>query len=461
MAARFHCRLRAIMKAVADTEPRALFAAALFALSTGALSDDAGLARESAALSQHAGLAFAAGFDAGHAYLNAQAIYTLRFYQAIDVRELHLQAPEVGFAELRQIGEDRIDQVTLDGRRHRVTERRYAVFPFASGTLAASGVHAAGLVAVPGAAPGTRAPVRLDAPAATLDVLPVPPQAGTGPWLPARALTLSESWSPDPQEARVGQALVRTLRIEASGLDAAQLPELVPSGDGFSAHPGPPRLENRFDDVWNIGSREQDWRIVPARAGTLSVPEIRLDWWDTRSGERRTARLPGRTFEVADVLPSPLLTTESVDAANPDDEATPAQLPPEAADPVEEAGAADDVTGAGTPRAHAYPLIVSVLLLLLVLAAYLTWRYTRRPDQVSLRALRAACRRNDPCAARDALLAWAAASRACGRPQTLGKVLPFVPGPLSRCAIAELDRCLYGPAGQRWRGAQLARFPRS
>ncbi len=444
-----------------------LLVAAALASPGGPAASEIGTA---APASSHPGLLLEAGFDTGQVYLNAQAVYTVRFYQAIDVRELHLQTPEIQFAELRRIGEDRIDQETLDGRRHRVTERRYAVFPFASGTISATGAHAAGLVAVPGAAPGTRAPVRLEAPAATLDVLPMPAQAGSGPWLPARDLTLTESWSPDPRDARVGQALIRTIRIEATGLEAALLPELVPVGDGITAHPGPPRLANRFDELWNVGSREQDWRIVPTRTGTVAIPEFHLDWWDARSGERRTARLPGRTLEVA---PAPALSLsrllaaapaagENVDVREADAGATAGDVSPQASDPVEERSAGQYLSGTEAPPDDSRLLIFSALFAVaMALAAYVAWRCTRRPDRAALRALRTACRRNDPHAARDALLAWAEASRPDSRAQTLNNVIPLVPGPLSRRAIAELDRHLYGPEPESWQGTRLMRFPRS
>src|SRR3546814_12093198 len=46
------------------------------------------------------------------------------------------------------------------------------------------------------------------------------------PWLPARSLSLSESWSPEPTHSQVGDSLTRSLTLEAEGLASAQLPPL-------------------------------------------------------------------------------------------------------------------------------------------------------------------------------------------------------------------------------------------
>src|SRR6185436_3860414 len=46
------------------------------------------------------------------------------------------------------------------------------------------------------------------------------------PWLPARSLSLSESWSPEPDHTQVGDSLTRSLTVTAEGLSSTQLPPL-------------------------------------------------------------------------------------------------------------------------------------------------------------------------------------------------------------------------------------------
>ena len=377
-----------------------------------------------------------AGFERTEGYVQAQALYTLRLYQAIDVRELRFDVPAPALGELRPLGDDRLDEAVRDGRRYRVTERRFAVFPYASGDFALPGVRVTGLVAVRGAAPGTREPLRLDAPAATLAVLPIPDAAATGPWLPARALTLTEEWTPAARELRTGDVLHRTIRIEARGLDAAQLPAPELAADGFSVHAGPARLDSRVDGDWIVGMREQTWRFVPSRGGELVVPPVELSWRDAATGEARIAMLPARTFAVAG---GPQAAAAAAPSAVEDGAAPDPVTPPAA-------------TAAPPPADRGPPMALGAAAVVALLAAVATIAACRRDP--ARRDLHRACRANDPRAARDALLEAAARRLAAPAPRSLGELAARLDDPACRTALAALDRALYGPAGS-WQGAAL------
>ncbi|MDT3670032.1 MAG: hypothetical protein ROZ37_06835 [Aromatoleum sp.] len=385
-----------------------------------------------------------AAFEPAEIYVQAQAIYTLRLYQASDVRELRLEVPAPALGELRPLGEDRVHETTRNGRRYRVTERRFAVFPFASGEFALPGARAVGTVAVPGALPGARAALEIVAPQVALSVLPIPPDAAPDTWLPARALSLAETWTPTAAELHTGEAVQRTIRIEAHGLDAAQLPPPDLRVEGVSVHPAPPRLENRFDGEWNVGIREQSWRIVPSRAGELTVPEVQVHWWDAAAGQPRLAILPARTFSVvgnADLrgaaeVPNAVETKPASTAVAPGEDFDGADLQPAASR-----------IGIRLPPAAA---------IFAALSASLAWLLRRAWQRdAPWRALRAACRRNDPRATRDALLACDPQGWPIRPPRSLAEFAAHVPDPGARDAIRALDRHLYGMPAERWDGRRL------
>ncbi|WP_332672820.1 BatD family protein [Aromatoleum sp.] len=402
-------------------------------------------ARSSAPATHDADLWLEAAFEPAEIYVQAQAVYRLRLYQAIDVRELRLEVPAPALGELRPLGEDRVDETTRDGRRYRVTERRFAVVPFASGEFTLPDARAVGTVAVRGAMPGTRAALAIVAPRVALSVLPIPPEAAPGAWLPARALSLAETWAPATAELRIGEALQRTIRIEAHGLDAGQLPPSDLRAEGFSVHPASPRLENRFDGEWNVGVREQSWRIVPSRAGKLIVPEVRVHWWDAAAGQPRLATLPAHTFSVAGETAADVRGAAEVQPAPrggaevPDTDKDGRLLP------------AAGVRGSDLPPAARFAALAAVFA---ALAGSVTRLRRNWQRGAPLRALRAACRRNDPRAARDALLVHAAR---CGGPppRSLGELAAHVADAGTRDAILTLDRHLYGVPAERWDGCSL------
>lgn len=338
-------------------------------------------------------------------HAQTQAIYRLRFFQGVDVRDLKITGPSAALADFRQIGEERIHEMLRAGRRYRVHERRYAVFPFASGRLEIAGAHAEGRIAVSAgkSADGLRL-VRLEAAPQTLIVLPVP--AGSG--VPARSMQLSETWSmPLSGEARAGGVEQRHIRIEALGVDAGQLPELDFTAPGMTVHAEPARLENHFRADLNVASREQVFNVVALRAGDLVVPELHVRWWDVDAGAPATARLPSRTVHVA------------ADASVADRE-RPVPL-------------------------TAPPYLIMLLAGMLGATAVLVWR--RRISLRSAWRLHRACRSGSPDAVRDGLLAWAAILWPQCAPPTLGALAEGLDDLAARRALGDLDRLIYGRSG--------------
>jgi hypothetical protein len=372
-----------------------------------------------------------ANFEPDKSYVHAQSVYRIRFFQAVSFNDLEIKLPRMPLADVRQIGGDRFEEVKRGEMRYRVTERRYAVFPFASGELRVENVQLSGKDVTGGSARS----VRVNVPPALLVVRPMPDHFTPKAWLPARDLRLTELWSAGAETTRIGESLRRTLRIEAVGVDAARIVEPALAGDGFSAHPEPPRLSNRFEKGWNIGVREQTWRIVPSREGTLALPPIRIDWWDVVDGVARTTTLPERTLGVGG--------GSTTAASNGKAELSSSREPP----PSDEG-----VPGAQNAWGSIASLAVAgvVLCLIATAAGIRWWRHT-----AAWRAVKTACRRNDARAARTALLDWARQSAPAAPPRSLGELEQCLVGEGARAAVRTLDRCLYGPPGDAWAGRQL------
>lgn len=348
-----------------------------------------------------------AELEPARVFVQTQAVYRLRFHQAVDVREIKIAGPSARLAEFRQIGEERVYETVREGRRYRVRERAYAVFPFASGALEIVGGHAEGLIADPESrAKDGRRVVRVEAASQVLDVLPLPLGAG----VPASSLRVSETWSPAADGLRAGDILRRGLRIDAVGIDAGQLPETHFAPPGIAVHAEPARLENRFEGERNHATREQSFSMVVPSSGEIRVPELRLNWWNAESATAAVAILPARVLSVSG--------GGDVDATAP------------AAGPWLALGLA------------AFGIVCAALGL-------------SRRRCAELRAyvdLRRSCRAGDAAAVRDGLLARAAMVWPLDPPRTLGSLAARLEDRVARAAIERLDRSLYGrptdlPAG--------------
>lgn len=382
-----------------------------------------------------------AQLDQDSVYVQAQAILTLSVYHSLALYDDSRLSPlEIAEARVEPLGPQRTYETMIGGVRHGVIETRYALFPQQSGELSIPALLFSATALDPDAAgqqpfgPRSGRPVEVRSPSLILQVKPKPAGYPAGaPWLPARVLSLSEHWSPQPDKAQVGDSLTRSLLIRAEGLASAQLPLLETSEQGpwLRRYPEQARLHNRNGAFGLIGSREESSALVPTMAGRIELPELEVVWWNTIEDRLMHSRLPARTLEVED---NPALVVET--------------SPVRPSAPV-----AVDV------RLWPWQLATALLALTTLLGFALWWRARRLPAVIRAAVsgpnprtlqddLRRACQGNDPHATRQALDAWARQ-----QPETLADMAArYVP--LSD-ALDGLNGALYSETGHSWQGEAL------
>ena len=363
--------------------------------------------------------------DATEVHVQQQLLLTVRLLHAVDFeRGATLEAPEIPDAVVRELGENSYEKL-IDGRRYGVFERRYAVFPQRSGELV---VPALGFQAALGGASwfdrsgGRGRMLRLRSEEKRIRVLP--PEAGATPWLPARVLTVIETWDRSPQELRVGDSATRTVTITATGLTGAQLPPLpAPAVDGLRFYPDQPRIEDAQDAEGITGTRSESSAVIPSRAGDIEFPEIRVRWWDTANQRFEEAVVPRRSIRVlpgASAAPAP--APAPLAGAQP---GASAAAPAAAASSATIAATPQETPSPATPP---WPWIIATLLLALS-TAFSSWQWRRlalatppsaaEPPAASadaareaqlFAALAAACRANDASQAQALLPRWGRAA---------------------------------------------------
>lgn len=410
-------------------------------------------------------------------YVQQQVRYTLRVYRGVPTHNARLDEPELSEADgvLRQLGDGNNYETVVNGRRYQVHERQYVILPQETGRLRVNPVDFNAVVSDGnrrnrfGFGGGKR--VRQRSEAVELDVRS-PPEAFTGRhWLPAESLQLSESWSPDPPEFKTGEPVTRTLTLTATGLTAAQLPELnIDLPAGIKQYPDQPALEDDADDGGVIGRRVEKTALIPTRPGRHTLPAVEVTWWNTKSGQMETARVPERTITVAagpggQSAPAqpggqPSAEPDTGEQADPGDEpAAPAESDSEPESPP--------TTGAGF-----WPWLAALLGAAWLVTLGLWWhRETRRHNNThrqqaaeraahsarqALRRLEQACQNNDPESAKTALLDWGQALWPEAGIYNLS-VLARRLDPAAAAEIQTLNDHLYRGGGDDWRGEALWR----
>lgn len=234
-------------------------------------------------------------------YVQQQIRYTVKLYFAFDLTDGNLAEPKADGVVVQRLGQDRRYVASIGDRRYHVVERHYALIPEASGTLRIAALVFRGSALDPRDPTGFfnrgRA-VSASSDAIEFNVRPRPAAWGSDPWLPAVDLTLADE-TDLPSEVRVGDPVTRTVRMKAQGLGYEQLPELdFPPLAGAEIYPDKSQVVTRDDGSWLFGERVRKFAVVPTQPGRLELPEIKLRWWNTATGEEAIALLPARIVQV-------------------------------------------------------------------------------------------------------------------------------------------------------------------
>jgi len=260
----------------------------------------------------------------------------------------------------------------------------------------------------------------------------------------------------------------------AKGLRGEQLPELpVPDYGSVKTYPDKAQTNTEFDGKWVVGTREEKYALVPTQPGPVTVPGIRIPWWNIEKARWETAELPSRTLTVQGDLPT---QSARILQQQPDQISDTAQTV--AVDPIEvsldSSGLSPMVSGS-----NRWEWIAGGLMGVWVLTLVGWWWDRRRRryhnhERVALRAeqamaserkaiqaVKAACLEQSAPKTREALMHWASIKQQ-GKPcLSLGTAARMLAAPVPHNTIVQeaiwkLDRTLYTTSEQQpWDGQRF------
>lgn len=398
------------------------------------------------------------------AYVQEQLLYTVRLYRSVGLASASLSEPPLTGVEavIEKLGDDVEFDIQNNGRTLRVVERRYAIFPQQSGHLVIEPVVFKGQIVQPStrfrANPllqNTRSK-RLRSESLDIQVKAIPAGFATRAWLPARKVTLSETWQDSPPIFRVGEVVTRTITLNAEGLTAAQLPEIdITMPDGIKYYSDRAALDEQKKSTGISSSRQQKLAIIPAQAGNYTLPEIRLEWWNTTANRSELLRLPQRTITVAAAAAENTVPLTAAAEAE--------------GEPAMTSGAVAASPWITAAAAGFWPWL-SLALTIAWLSTYFIMRASNRrlqnnytavsgqqPQQFSgnlsgaLKTLRQACNNNDPVATKDALLQWGRVYLPHHSVTSLADIATVTNDEIA-AEIKSLSECLYRQHPENWQG---------
>lgn len=407
--------------------------------------------------------------DVKQAWVQSQIIYTVRLYSNVPVGRPTLSKPSTsdGDTIFLPLGDINNYESFRNGQRYAVSELKYAAFPQHSGTLRFDPAIFEGVVGVGRSTSifdtfrqrGTVKRVRSNA--LEVEVKPLPAAQNSNHWLPAKQLTLLDEWSEDITQLKTGEPVTRTITLLAKGLSAEQLPDIKPQEiDGLKQYSDQPVNENTHDVGGVSSSRQMKVALIASRAGTFTLPAVRVPWWNTSTAKTEIAELPA-------------VTITATGAANTQRNPPPAPL---LQAPLSQAPALSDNGDAATRKQNVLASATTSLVeripatvwrwlslalgigWLLTLIALLRKRGTSTAATVSLasreKAVRTSCARHHASDTRQALLDWANAKWPQANIANLIDIAQRTQ-PALATAIRELNVALYSNTHTSWQGKTL------
>jgi len=238
-------------------------------------------------------------------YVQAAVHVTVRIFIAVPLSHANLDFPTTDTAVVRQAGGDENRSIVRNGQNYQVVIRHYVLIPQHSGHLIIPGPVLTGETLVNTHQPNindpfsgffsnspfggmlaARKPIRINGDAIVLDAQPRPAGAGSSYWLPAQSVGLAAQWSPSQPRVNVGDPVTVTLHLQAIDATSAELPDLsalLQLPPGIKAYPDEPKLKDTGQSDTVIGQRDQSVALIADQPGHFTIPELRVNWWDTRT----------------------------------------------------------------------------------------------------------------------------------------------------------------------------------
>jgi len=301
-------------------------------------------------------------------YVQEQLLFTIRLYYTINgIRNPIFTDLEMPDTVIQMIGTPNQYEKLVDGVRYGVYEKQYALFPQRSGTLEIPDIMFRGEVTdgssnyvfrnlntrtITSYAEGYSVAVREKPANYPVDAV----------WLPASNITIRERWDNDFSNVRVGDALMRTIELEANGLDGAALPPIeLPTVPTVNNYPEPPEISRSYVGGNIVGQRIQMNSMLVTEVGTIRVLGVTLPWFDIDTEEVKYATIEDTAIRVGPVRTTGQDEPMSLGGSLPRDE-------PDASDSAQNANALPEtplVNGTQTPL---WVLVLAATLTALLLA---------------------------------------------------------------------------------------------
>ncbi len=235
-------------------------------------------------------------------FIHEQIVADMVLKHRYPVADESIQLPDFSQFDVVPVFEQRrtLDQTDSGWR---LISWRWLIHPKVSGEIAFNGPAWSGLMVK---SRTQRGQFSLEPKATKLAVKPA--TTAEGWWLPAKSVSLKDSWSSPVIELSAGDEVIRTVTLSATGVLSQQIPDVVPlasraiSSVLISSQREQTLIENTMTSTAVFKFRMTAQSPIPVFLDTIRVP-----WWNTIENKMSESIVPARRINVglpqrADVL---------------------------------------------------------------------------------------------------------------------------------------------------------------
>lgn len=234
-------------------------------------------------------------------YVQQQIIYSVRIYSSVASRRHNLSPLQVENAIVKKLGEASEFQLLHEGVRYNVKEEKYVIFPQKSGELNIPPITFRTNIVDAQASFGSLSryrPIELKSQPFTVQVNPKPENA-PAPWIPAKNIELSAKWQADSEPFEVGKPATLDFYIKGVALLPEQLPTIeFPEVDGLKIYRDKPVMQNIINANGVNSYHLEKLAVIPNAAGEVTIPAIKIPYWNTTTNQEAFAELEPITINV-------------------------------------------------------------------------------------------------------------------------------------------------------------------
>jgi hypothetical protein len=167
----------------------------------------------------------------------------------------------------------------INGKQYAGLEFYYLIYPYKSGSYQLPVINITAETPPEGDYRGVRVKVKTQPLKYT--VKEVPASFNGESWFVAKSASLSDHWSKSLSTVKVGDVVERTIQIRARGALPNFIPEIKPgTPEGVSTYQNDPQLIDQRNEYDVNGTRVEKVTYLFEKAGAITIPGVKLQWWN-------------------------------------------------------------------------------------------------------------------------------------------------------------------------------------